>query len=69
MSEHTHEFEFKLGDTVIIEVSGEVSKVIGRGDQLACDDQYLIRYKAADGRACESWWTESALVLAPTTNN
>ena len=45
-------FEFNPGATVAIIVSGE--------------NQFLVRYRAADGRAVEAWWNASALVLKET---
>ena len=54
-------FKFDLKQVVKIEESGEVGTVIGRCDYVAADNNYFLRYKAADGRAVEAWWTESAL--------
>ncbi|WP_205182691.1 hypothetical protein [Burkholderia sp. LMG 13014] len=54
-------FKFGLDDTVKIAASGETGKVIGRAEYSHTEDAYLIRYKAGDGRATESWWSESAL--------
>lgn len=54
-------FMFELGDAVTLIVSGETGKVIGRAQYDNMDDAYLIRYKTADGRATEQWWTQSAL--------
>jgi hypothetical protein len=58
------EFRFPLGYEVRIVASGERGEVIGRAEYEACENQYLLRYKAADGRAVESWWSESALETA-----
>ena len=55
-------FRFDLEETVSIECSGETGVVIGRAQYLGDDDQYYIRYKAADGRAVTQWWPEPALV-------
>ena len=55
-------FDFKLGDTVEITASGEQGLVVGRAHYLNADPNYLVRYKAGDGRAVESWWAEDALV-------
>jgi hypothetical protein len=55
------EFEFSLGEPVVITVSGEAGEVIGRADYAASEDCYLVRYKAADGRAVEAWWSTGAL--------
>ena len=57
------EYQFKLGAKVVIAVSGEPGLVIGRAEYTATENNYYLRYKAADGRAVESWWGESALSL------
>lgn len=54
-------FKFELGQDVTITASGEKGIVIGRAEYLHCENTNYIRYKAADGRAVESWWTDSAL--------
>ncbi|WP_175681176.1 hypothetical protein [Burkholderia cenocepacia] len=54
-------FKFRLGDEVTIVASGETGEVIGRAEYSNAEDGYLVRYKAGDGRATESWWSESAL--------
>jgi hypothetical protein len=54
-------FKFTLGQMVVIDCSGEEGEVIGRCENINCENTYNIRYKAADGRATESWWAESAL--------
>ncbi len=54
-------FKFDLKEDVIISCSGESGEIIGRAEYVSWDDQYFIRYKAADGRAEEEWWSESAL--------
>jgi hypothetical protein len=53
--------KFNLKDEVTITASGERGEVIGRAEYSASESSYLVRYKAADGRACEQWWPESAL--------
>jgi hypothetical protein len=57
-------FVFNLKDTVRIIVSGEAGEVIGRAEYLNSNPQYLVRYKSADGRAVEYWWSGDALDLA-----
>lgn len=52
---------FTLGTNVTITASGETGEVIGRAEFTNSEPSYSIRYKAADGRAIESWWGESAL--------
>ncbi|PTX49116.1 hypothetical protein IQ03_04812 [Gemmobacter caeni] len=54
-------FKFKLNHEVIIEASGECGVVVGRAEYADGKPQYLIRYMAADGRAVEQWWNQSAL--------
>lgn len=54
-------FKFELKQKVNVTVSGESGEVIGRAEYANAEPSYLIRYKAADGRAVESWWTEQAL--------
>lgn len=55
--------KFELGSTLIIS-DIESGLVIGRSEYTTAEPQYLIRYKAADGRMVEVWWTESALTAA-----
>lgn len=54
-------FKFDLSATVRIAASGEAGTVVGRAEYATSENSYLIRYKAADGRATEAWWQESAL--------
>lgn len=54
-------FKFELNQNVTITASGESGEVIGRGEYTNADNQYLVRYCGADGRAVESWWAEDAL--------
>lgn len=54
-------FKFKLNHEVIIEASGECGMVVGRAEYADGKPQYLIRYMAADGRAVQQWWDQSAL--------
>jgi hypothetical protein len=54
-------FKFNLEDEIAIKQSDEEGIVIGRSEFANGENQYLVRYKAADGRAVESWWGESAL--------
>jgi hypothetical protein len=57
--------KFELKQKVVIECSGEAGEVIGRAEYSASSEpSYQLRYKCADGRARECWWTESALVAA-----
>lgn len=54
-------FKFKLHDPVAIAISGEIGVVIGRAEYTNSTPQYLVRYKTADGRGVESWWSEDAI--------
>lgn len=54
-------FQHELNAKVTLTTSDEEGVVIGRSDYLASESQYLVRYKAADGRATDAWWPESAL--------
>lgn len=55
-------FKFPMNYTVKIAASGETGTIVGRADYATSENCYYIRYKAADGRATEAWWPESALV-------
>ncbi len=56
-------FKFNLKSKVKIITSGEgeSGEVIGRAEYSTSSNSYLIRYKAGNGRAVESWWNEDAL--------
>ena len=58
-------FKFNHGDKVQIVASGETGEVIGRADYKTAEDNYYLRYKAADGRAVEAWWQVDAIELVP----
>lgn len=45
-----------IGASVRITCSGEEGQVVGFAQYSDAGDQVLIRYKAADGRAVQSWW-------------
>ena len=55
------DWEYNLEQAVILKFSREVGVVIGRAEYMGMEDQYLIRYKAADGRQVEAWWGASAI--------
>ena len=57
-------FCFDLNDSVSIRASGELGLVIGRAQYTNSADSYMVRYKCADGRAVEQWWSEDALEAA-----
>lgn len=52
---------FQLRDAVIITASGEQGEVASRSESTFAEPQYLVRYRANDGRAVEQWWSQSAL--------
>jgi hypothetical protein len=58
------QFAFNLAQAVKISASGETGSIIGRAEYTSGENSYLLRYKAADGRAVENWWNESALEAA-----
>jgi hypothetical protein len=62
-------FMFNLGERVHIAVSGEAGEIIGRAQYFMGEDAYLLRYKAADGRAVEQWWNEQAIEARFPTDN
>ena len=53
--------KFELGAGVGLLATEEKGSVIGRAEFQNGENSYLVRYKAADGRAVDSWWGESAL--------
>ena len=55
-------YKFSLGNNVTIVCSGEHGEVIGRAEYSTQSPHYWVRYKAADGRAQECWWSEDALL-------
>ena len=54
-------FKYALQQDVTITTSGESGTVIGRAEYTTAEPSYYIRYRCADGRAVEQWWSESAL--------
>lgn len=57
-------FQFELRQRVRLNESDEVGTVIGRAEFTNKQPQYMVRYRAADGRAVESWWDEDAIHAA-----
>lgn len=55
------DFIFDLNQKVELIDSGECGHVVGRAQFLSSDNQYLIRYAAADGRQVQEWWDEVAV--------
>ena len=58
-------FKFELKTSVTIISSGETGKIIGRTDNVNSSDQFLIEYKAGDGRAVTDWWYGNQIKLTP----
>lgn len=58
---HKNDFEFDLGDTARIKVSGEQGEVIGRADYKHDQNYFQIRYEAANGTATTKYWGADAL--------
>jgi hypothetical protein len=54
-------WKLELGALAIIKASEESGEVIGRAEYSNSEPSYYVRYKAADGRAVEAWWPESAV--------
>ena len=54
-------FKFEIGANVAFKMGSERGQIIGRAEYETSENQYLIRYIAADGRLVENWWTESTL--------
>lgn len=58
-------FLYAMAERLTLRDSNERGVVIGRAEYATGEDQYLLRYRAADGRAVEAWWGESALTHLP----
>lgn len=58
-----HTFRFCLNQRVAL-ISGETGEVVGRAQHVSSNDQYNLRYTAADGRLVEQWWDENAIRVA-----
>ena len=54
-------FKYELEQHVKLVESEETGEVIARAEYKTCQDNYLIRYKAGDGRMVENWWGEDAV--------
>ena len=57
-------FIFSINQDVEIKASGESGMVVGRAEYDFDENTYYLRYEAADGRAVEQWWKESALTAS-----
>lgn len=56
-----NELKYQLNERVKIRASEEEGEIVGRAEYSNCDPSYFVRYKAADGRAVEQWWTQDAI--------
>ncbi|HAW0457861.1 TPA: hypothetical protein JLJ37_002410 [Escherichia coli] len=54
-------FKFELSQLVEMRISDEWGEVKARAQYADGENQYLIHYKAADGRATKEWFGESML--------
>lgn len=55
------EFTFALNQSVVINASSEEGRVISRAQYVTSEDDYLLHYRAADGRAVTGWFGESMI--------
>lgn len=55
-------FKFELKQFVEIRVSGEMGHVKARAEYSSSANNYLVHYKAADGRAVSEWFDEFDIV-------
>lgn len=57
-------FAFDLRQVVVIDESKEEGTIQARAEYVASENNYLVRYRQANGVATEAWWQESALSAA-----
>lgn len=57
-------FAFALGEPVGLVGTDERGTVIARAEYSESSRNYLVRYRAADGRLTEAWWSEAAIAAA-----
>ncbi|MGJ0505631.1 MAG: hypothetical protein ACR652_00565 [Methylocystis sp.] len=57
-------FKFNLRQSVALTQSAEAGVVVGRVEYTYSDNNYLIRYRSADGRQVQDWWPEDAITAA-----
>lgn len=55
-------FTHELGAKVALALSGEKGVVVARLESAESSPQYRVRFVAADGRQCEDWFTDPAIV-------
>ena len=56
-----NQFAFALGQVVYLVMSKEEGRIVARAEYSENSNQYLVRYKTADGRQVENWWSEQSL--------
>lgn len=56
------EFAFSLNEQVKLVLSGEKGVVLGIAKYVETNPSFYVRFVAADGRQCEGWFSEQALV-------
>lgn len=61
-------FKFELGAKMAILISGEAGQIKARAEYINHANAYLIHYKAADGRAVDSWFDENEIQTAGVTS-
>jgi hypothetical protein len=54
-------FKYNIGQNMVLCLSGEAGIVVGRAEYANGENQYALRYIAADGRQVEGWFLESAI--------
>ncbi|HHB8934186.1 TPA: hypothetical protein ACN7AP_001295 [Klebsiella pneumoniae] len=54
-------FKHELGQVVNVTFSEEEGRIKARAEYTHGPNQYLIHYRAADGRAVDSWFEEGEL--------
>ncbi|MGU3475684.1 hypothetical protein [Methylobacterium sp. D48H] len=54
-------FAFSLGQPVGLVGTDERGTIIARAEYAESSRNYLVRYRAADGRLTEGWWSEAAI--------
>jgi len=54
-------FMFELAAKVVVLISGEAGQIKARAEYVNHANAYLIHYKAADGRAVDSWFDEDEI--------
>ncbi len=62
-------FLYDMREIVRLRLSGESGIIIGRAEYAEADNSYLVRYKAADGRLTEAWWSETAIESQPEASS